>query len=144
MDIRRLCGLVIKKNPISCDKKIGLSILLQRTKEEEMKKLILSVMILVFLNASASIMGAVGVSFADDLKIAELAKAVPDLKQEIAPGCKEEMARSGCCSWHGGVCGCYLGRVVCCDGTFSPSCLCNRDSIKEVTDSKPENSDKIK
>jgi hypothetical protein len=33
-------------------------------------------------------------------------------------------ARSGCCSWHGGVCGCdhSTGRVICCDGTLSPSC----------------------
>ena len=35
--------------------------------------------------------------------------------------------RSGCCSWHGGVCGCYAGRVVCCDGTLSPSCRCYHD-----------------
>ncbi len=30
----------------------------------------------------------------------------------------------GCCSHHGGVCGCEGGRKVCCDGTFSPSCTC--------------------
>ena len=36
------------------------------------------------------------------------------------------VARSGCCSWHGGVCGCnYYGRVECCDGTTSSSCTCN-------------------
>lgn len=36
------------------------------------------------------------------------------------------IARSGCCSWHGGVCGCdnSNGRQVCCDGTYSPSCTC--------------------
>lgn len=35
-------------------------------------------------------------------------------------------ARSGCCSWHGGVCGCdtSVGRQVCCDGSYSPSCGC--------------------
>ena len=33
-----------------------------------------------------------------------------------------EPERRGCCSWHGGVCGCRGGRVVCCDGTLSPSC----------------------
>ena len=34
--------------------------------------------------------------------------------------------RSGCCSHHGGVCGCnsYIGRLRCCDGTTSPSCGC--------------------
>lgn len=36
-----------------------------------------------------------------------------------------EMERSGCCSWHGGVCGCQNGRTLCCDGTLSPSCGCN-------------------
>jgi len=30
----------------------------------------------------------------------------------------------GCCSWHGGVCGCSGGRAVCCDNTLSPSCGC--------------------
>jgi len=35
-----------------------------------------------------------------------------------------EVARQGCCSWHGGVCGCSGGRLVCCDGSFSPSCGC--------------------
>ena len=32
--------------------------------------------------------------------------------------------RSGCCSHHGGVCGCSGGRTVCCDGSYSPSCRC--------------------
>lgn len=37
----------------------------------------------------------------------------------------DQPERSGCCSWHGGVCGCdSFGRVVCCDGTTSPSCTC--------------------
>lgn len=30
----------------------------------------------------------------------------------------------GCCSHHGGVCGCSYGRAQCCDGTLSPSCGC--------------------
>lgn len=35
-------------------------------------------------------------------------------------------ARRGCCSHHGGVCGCSnSGRAVCCDGSLSPSCGCN-------------------
>jgi hypothetical protein len=32
--------------------------------------------------------------------------------------------RRGCCSHHGGVCGCEKGRAVCCDGRLSPSCGC--------------------
>lgn len=36
------------------------------------------------------------------------------------------LAKSGCCSWHGGVSGCdySTGRQVCNDGTYSPSCTC--------------------
>jgi len=33
--------------------------------------------------------------------------------------------RRGCCSHHGGVCGCEKGRALCCDGKLSPSCGCN-------------------
>lgn len=32
--------------------------------------------------------------------------------------------KRGCCSHHGGVCGCKNGRQVCCDETLSPSCTC--------------------
>lgn len=35
-----------------------------------------------------------------------------------------EIQKRGCCSWHGGVCGCSNGRVLCCDGTLSPTCTC--------------------
>lgn len=36
-------------------------------------------------------------------------------------------ARRGCCSWHGGVsyCDTSVGRYVCNDGTYSPSCGCS-------------------
>lgn len=38
---------------------------------------------------------------------------------------EEKIAARGCCSWHGGVCGCSpSGRAVCCDGQLSPSCGC--------------------
>ncbi len=36
----------------------------------------------------------------------------------------DTLQRQGCCSWHGGVCGCVGGRAKCCDGTLSPSCGC--------------------
>jgi len=54
----------------------------------------------------------------------------PDLYE--APECQasqdaQQVAQRGCCSWHGGVCGCQGGRIVCCDGGFSPSCGCNRE-----------------
>lgn len=37
------------------------------------------------------------------------------------------LAGRGCCSHHKGQCGCEGGRVVCCDGSFSPSCRCEKD-----------------
>ena len=38
---------------------------------------------------------------------------------------KDKAERQGCCSWHGGQCGCdSSGRVICCDGTLSPTCYC--------------------
>ena len=33
-------------------------------------------------------------------------------------------AKQGCCSHHRGVCGCNGSRVICCDGSLSPSCKC--------------------
>ncbi len=33
--------------------------------------------------------------------------------------------RRGCCSSHGGVCGCSGGSAQCCDGTLSPTCGCD-------------------
>lgn len=36
-----------------------------------------------------------------------------------------EAERRGCCSHHGGVCGCEKGRALCCDGRLSPSCGCD-------------------
>lgn len=38
-------------------------------------------------------------------------------------------ARRGCCSWHGGVSGgCRYGKLICNDGTTSPTCTCDGDS----------------
>ena len=39
------------------------------------------------------------------------------------------LATSGCCSWHGGVdyCDTKTGRQVCNDGTYSPSCTCDKE-----------------
>lgn len=38
------------------------------------------------------------------------------------------LAGRGCCSWHGGqsYCDTSVGRWVCADGTYSPSCTCTR------------------
>lgn len=50
-----------------------------------------------------------------------------DKTENINIGVQCVEARSGCCSWHGGVCGCDYStdRIVCCDGTLSPSCRCS-------------------
>ncbi|MCB9957605.1 MAG: hypothetical protein H6843_03225 [Rhodospirillaceae bacterium] len=46
-------------------------------------------------------------------------------RELIAQGASEtEIAQRGCCSWHRGVCGCSGSRIVCCDGSLSPSCGC--------------------
>jgi hypothetical protein len=37
-------------------------------------------------------------------------------------------APKGCCSNHGGVCGCKGGQDLCCDKTLSPSCTCHTAS----------------
>lgn len=47
----------------------------------------------------------------------------PSPPSSVAPEAMPE--RRGCCSWHGGVCGCSNGRAKCCDGTLSPSCGCD-------------------
>lgn len=35
-----------------------------------------------------------------------------------------DVNRRGCCSNHGGVCGCSGNKKKCCDGTISPTCKC--------------------
>lgn len=42
----------------------------------------------------------------------------------------EKIVQRGCCSHHGGVCGCSYGRTKCCDGSLSPSCMCLKDDKK--------------
>ena len=44
----------------------------------------------------------------------------------LVAGDRGSIERRGCCSYHGGVCGCSGGRQQCCDGALSPSCTCNR------------------
>lgn len=53
-------------------------------------------------------------------------QCAPDLSQkDDDPLAGILSVQRGCCSWHGGVSGrCHNGRVVCNDGTLSPSCRC--------------------
>jgi len=48
----------------------------------------------------------------------------PSQECEEAAPTDNLLAKSGCCSWHGGVCGCSGGRALCCDGALSPTCGC--------------------
>lgn len=49
-------------------------------------------------------------------------------------------AKRGCCSWHDGVAGCSSsGRVICNDGTYSPSCTCTPPNIYGCIDSNAIN-----
>ena len=50
------------------------------------------------------------------------------------------LAGRGCCSWHGGqsYCDTNMGRWVCNDGTYSPSCGCTYISPKVVVPTTPK------
>lgn len=52
----------------------------------------------------------------------------PEQVQALACPDGQVLAGQGCCSHHKGQCGCKDGRVVCCDGSLSPSCRCLKDS----------------
>lgn len=78
-----------------------------------MKKLILIFVLMI---------GTVG--FAQDIVVDNNKATKAECEQIIKTGDKELIARRGCCSWHGGVCDCNYGRIVCCDSTYSPSCTC--------------------
>jgi len=48
----------------------------------------------------------------------------------------------GCCSHHGGVCGCSNGRDQCCDGSLSPSCTCTSSKSSKSAVSTPSKVEK--
>lgn len=77
--------------------------------------------------------------FSSILSVAE-EKSCEQLQKEGLTN--EQLAQRGCCSWHGGVCGCNGGRAVCCDGKLSPTCGCHTEDNKEFT--KQNESEKIK
>jgi hypothetical protein len=98
---------------------------------------LLDLILLVSIVFAVLVIGLSRISYADDLKNSDLTISVVNLKLEtVTSNTEQKMARSGCCSWHSGVCDCIGGRVVCCDGTFSPTCTCHHDSNKDVLNSK--------
>jgi hypothetical protein len=71
----------------------------------------------------------ISISYAENLEISEFFISTSNLTVEIVtPTAEQKIARSGCCSWHGGVCDCIGGRIICCDGTYSPSCTCHHNT----------------
>lgn len=78
----------------------------------------LSVLLLVSLFVGSSIFG--GSTESTKATSSNLSMPNPWNENEIPVG---DFGR-GCCSSHGGQCGCSMGRVVCCDGSMSPSCRC--------------------
>jgi hypothetical protein len=83
----------------------------------------ITIAVLILLGLATSVMASNSVS-----------EKTTTTNQYVTSVCKPELgaksgsveAKRGCCSHHGGVCGCSTGRQVCCDGSFSPSCTCNK------------------
>lgn len=61
------------------------------------------------------------------LVTASYAEHKPKAQRQKSSVKKESVKKSGqgCCSHHGGVCGCSNGRSLCCDKTLSATCKCN-------------------
>jgi hypothetical protein len=55
----------------------------------------------------------------------EPAQIAVSTNEDRIPEKEVVVEKRGCCSHHGGVCGCQGGRAKCCDGTLSPSCGCD-------------------
>lgn len=65
-------------------------------------------------------------SLAFTIIVVAVASPVPDatLAGSTAAVPDGDDGTRGCCSHHGGVCGCSAGRTTCCDGQTSPTCSC--------------------
>jgi hypothetical protein len=69
------------------------------------------------------------------LLFTSIAVGAEELKTECSNSLINDNVAShqGCCSHHKGVCGCGGYRLLCCDGTLSPSCECFKEDKKEET-----------
>lgn len=77
---------------------------------EEMKKIILGLVLLTGLSVNAT----------------ETLNGRCTINQTLA-------SHQGSCSHHQGVCGCGGYRLRCCDGTLSPSCPCAKEDSEKKT-----------
>ncbi len=54
-----------------------------------------------------------------------LSESMLNFNYELKLAFEDLLRKRGCCSWHKGVCGCSGdGKVICCDGKYSPTCRC--------------------
>ena len=100
-----------------------------------MKRKLIAVFALVFLfaiHSQAAQMNSTVSEWDDSYGRVEIEIVAPPqvdvLEYFQNESCEDDlMARRGCCSWHGGVCGCdeATDRIICCDGTLSPTCRCS-------------------
>ena len=86
-----------------------------------MKKAILIMLVILVTATSGSSYAASSLVEEDIQTSVDPSYNLPCVAQ---PNDKTEVDKRGCCSWHGGVCGCENGRTKCCDGTLSPTCGC--------------------
>ncbi len=121
--------------------KAGLSIRSLLERRSVMKKLFICIVAFVLVLAPLGSGLAAGLSqgintsapnvISPDSSIQKITLVSDDINQCLDKAKLEsetkELARRGCCSWHGGVCGCdeATDRIICCVGTLSPTCTCS-------------------
>jgi hypothetical protein len=93
-----------------------------------MKRLFFCLLVSIFL------IGVEANSSQDELKDSIFPPEIQEMPCQFERSLKDTeltflFSGAGCCSYHGGVAGCRGGRVVCADGTLSPSCRCQADNI---------------
>lgn len=71
----------------------------------------------------SALLSANEIDFSKETK-ENLVEINPYPQKEICVANATDVNRKGCCSRHGGVCGCEGKRVKCCDDTLSPTCKC--------------------
>lgn len=86
-----------------------------------------------FLGLLLAVATTLGACAQGSIKSESTAVSQPSCEQLRKTGATaDQLVQRGCCSHHSGVCGCSRRRVVCCDNSYSPSCLCNQDDPKGV------------
>lgn len=60
--------------------------------------------------------------------VAEESAPIPDdaVSTCLQSAGDDKVAASGCCSHNGGICSCYAGKLICCNGSWS-NCPCAKE-----------------